>query len=881
MNRFLLCIFIYPTVFIAKSYAQASFTAPDTICVNSPVTIQNTSVGASTYFWNFCSGGLYGTPDLTNLGNVGNAQNLSTFMVTAKDGNNYYGFITNNGTASLLRLDFGTNLLNTPTVTNMGSFGGTIPINTEGLQVVKDVDGWHVIIVGGATVAAAAIMKLDFGASLSNNSPVATNWGNIGGLNYPVDLYLFQDGGNWYGLTVNFYNNTVTRFAFGPNFRNPPVGTNLGGVGGVNMPTGISAIQENGKWYVFVANEVDNSVSRLDFGNSLTNTPTGVKLTNPALSGPRDLCVIHDCGGIFALVVNNFSNELVRLDFNSDITSNPTAVSLGNGGNLSFPHSISTIFREGNNLYAFITNINNNTITRLVFKSCTSSSIGSSTQAVVPAVSYNTAGIYTVNLLTNESLPNQTTYCKNIVVMPVLAVDLGNDKEICGGTTLMLDAGSPGNRYLWNTGATTQTISVTTSGTYSVTVTNGGCSATDMIKVTVSAPMSLNTPVVTNADCGILYGKIEVHPTGGTRPYTYYVNGTNRNSDSVYSQLTPGNYTVRVVDAKGCEVSMPLTITGKDIMGATGNGISPTCYGVTDGTITIQVQSGAPPFEYAIAGQAYQSGASFTGLGSGTYKVYARNAVCIDSVEVTLTAPAVLIANVTTDDETCERGNGKATVNVTGGTIPYNIYWDNVLQNTNVVTGLSKGNYTLSVTDVNSCNTGSTIDINNINPPPVHITNHDTTVNIGDIVALHAVNAVDYQWTPAEGLSCTDCPSPFAQPLTPTTYIVQTVTGLNCVPADTVTINLTYNRSLYAPNAFSPNGDGVNDVFRVKGKGVAYYSMTIYNRWGGFVYQTSDMNKGWDGVLQEVGGYVYVIEYAFYGKESTRLKQKGTVALVR
>jgi gliding motility-associated-like protein len=881
MKRFLLFCFITPFLFISKIYAQASFTAPDTVCVNSPVSIQNTSVGASTYFWNFCSGSLYGTPDLTNLGNVGNAQNMSTFMATAKDGNNYYGFVTNLGSASLLRLDFGTNLLNTPTVTNLGNFGGAIPDNTEGLQVVKDADGWHVIIVGGASVAAACIMKLDFGASLSNNTPVATNWGNIGGMNYPVDLYLFQDGGNWYGLTVNFFNNTVTRFAFGANFRNPPVGTNFGGVGGVNMPTGIFAIQENGMWYVFVANEVEGSLSRLDFGNSLTNTPTGVKLTNPLLNGPRDLCIIHDCGGIFALVLNHFSNELIRLDFNGDITSNPTGVSLGNGGNLSFPHSISTIFREGDNLYAFITNIDNNTITRLVFKSCSSSSIASSTQAVAPPVTYNKPGTYTVHLLANESLPNQTTYCKNIVVMPTLAVDLGNDKVICGGTTLQLDAGSPGNRYLWNTGATAQTISVATSGTYSVTITNGGCTATDMIKVTVSAPMSLNTPVVTNIDCGIPYGKIEVHPTGGTRPYTYYVNGVNRNSDSVYSQLTVGNYTVRVVDATGCEVSLPLVITEKDIISATGSGTSPTCYSATDGTIAIQVQKGTAPFEYAVAGQPFQTSASFTGLSRGTYKVYIRNAVCMDSVEVTLTAPAALTANVIAEDEICERGNGKVTFNVSGGILPYSIYWDNVLQNSNVVAGLSKGNYALSVTDANSCNTSSTVNINNINLPPVHITNHDTTINIGDVVELHAVNAVDYLWTPADGLSCTDCPSPFAQPLTPTTYIVQTVTGLNCVLADTVTINLTYHLSLYAPNAFSPNGDGVNDVFRVKGKGVAYYSMRIYNRWGRLVYQTSDMSKGWDGALQEVGGYTYVIEYAFYGKESNKLMQKGTVTLVK
>jgi hypothetical protein len=135
MFRFSILVIGLLLFFCTRSFSQASFTAPDTVCVNTPVNIQNTSLGASTYFWNFCSGSLYGTPVITNLGNPGGLLNTPTFMATAKEGNNYYGFVSNFGTESLLRLNYGTSLLNTPTVENLGKFGGAIPSYTEGIQI--------------------------------------------------------------------------------------------------------------------------------------------------------------------------------------------------------------------------------------------------------------------------------------------------------------------------------------------------------------------------------------------------------------------------------------------------------------------------------------------------------------------------------------------------------------------------------------------------------------------------------------------------------------------------------------------------------------------------------------------------------------------------
>ena len=127
--------------------------------------------------------------------------------------------------------------------------------------------------------------------------------------------------------------------------------------------------------------------------------------------------------------------------------------------------------------------------------------------------------------------------------------------------------------------------------------------------------------------------------------------------------------------------------------------------------------------------------------------------------------------------------------------------------------------------------------------------------------------------------------APVARPLQPVTYIVNTVTGKNCVPADTVNIKLSYNLSLFVPNAFTPNGDGNNDLFRVKAKGVALYRLQVYNRWGQLIFQTNNMAQGWDGrykgQLQPFGTYVYFVQYAYYGRGKELLQQKGSFTLLQ
>ena len=543
-----------------------NFTTPDTVCVNTPVTINNTTAGASSYYWNFCVGDLNTPPAAVNMGNPNSLLSMPVFIDYAYSNGNYYGFTVNFNPASLIRLDFGNSLLNTPTAVNLGNYGGLLQnTGSEGIQVVQNEGKWYAIIVGGSAPAGTVprIVKIDFGANI--NSPgVPTDWGNIGNLNQPIDLHVFKEGANWYGFTVNAEGNTITRFNFTNSFNNTPTGVNLGNIGGLQYPTGIHAINDNGFWRVFITNGGDNqrigtlsSLTRLDFGASLLNTPTAVNLGNPGnvLKHPRDFTIMKFCGQVLGFAVNGnaSTNDIVRLNFNNDLTTAPTLTSLGNLGNLNFPHSISKLFRVNDDVYAFITNVSNNTITRLRFQGCTNASVSSSTDQNPAPVTYNTPGTYNINLTVDDGLPTQTAYCRQVVVMPALTHTPTQTINICTGTSIKIGTGVKYAQYTWNTGATTDSIIVNTPGTYWVQMERFGCSNRDSMIVSYTAPV-----VNIGADTAVCAFSNFVLDAGNAGATFLWQNGSTGQTFTVNNF---GKYYVQVTLANGCVGSDTINIT--------------------------------------------------------------------------------------------------------------------------------------------------------------------------------------------------------------------------------------------------------------------------------------------------------------------------------
>ncbi len=645
---------------IAQPNVVASFTAPDTVCVNTPVNISNTSVNATSNFWNFCVADPNANPVAVNLGNPGGSLALPVFTDIVTQNGNYYVFVSNNWPGGLVRLDFGNSLLNTPTVVNLGNVGGVIPNTIEGIQIVRNEGRWYAIMVGGDIINGgipSRVIKIDFGPNITNINPVGTNWGNIGNLAYPVDLHVFQENGIWYGFTVNAQNNTITRFNFTASFNNVPTAINLGNLGGLNFPTGIYAVKDNGNWHLFITNDVPNaSLTRMDFGNSLLNNPTAVNLGNPnnVLYKTRDIYILKDCDKITALAVNADVDNLVKLDFNGNILSVPTGVSLGNTGNLDFPHSISKLFRVGNDLYSFITNVDNNTITRIRFPGCTSSNIPNSNLQNPPLVTYSTPGIYNINLSVDEGLPTQAAACKQVVVLPGLVHKPTQNLSICQGSSIKIGSASPTGNYVWNNGANTDSIVVSMSGIYWVETSRHGCVNRDSFNVAFANTLNLDL----GPDKTVCFPASVTLDAGNPGASFLWNDGSTNQTITV---VTAGVYYVRVT-RDGCSVSDTVRVTANSASSYDFNYQQDACdplsfqfYGIGSALTNSYWDFGDGNSLSGNVNPAHR----FASTGNYVVKFVSGSGSCSDTLRKTISVNFSLDNLILTSDTTICHGSGK------------------------------------------------------------------------------------------------------------------------------------------------------------------------------------------------------------------------------
>ncbi len=130
---------------------------------------------------------------------------------------------------------------------------------------------------------------------------------------------------------------------------------------------------------------------------------------------------------------------------------------------------------------------------------------------------------------------------------------------------------------------------------------------------------------------------------------------------------------------------------------------------------------------------------------------------------------------------------------------------------------------------------------------------------------------VMYEWFPSDGLSCTNCPNPIASPEMTTTYQAILTDQYGCEKMGELTVNVLPNdTNLLFPTAFSPNGDGQNDVFRGLSQGVIeFFHLKIFNRWGEPVFETNNFESAWNGkhgiYVAPVGTYTYMAKATFRG----------------
>ncbi len=168
--------------------------------------------------------------------------------------------------------------------------------------------------------------------------------------------------------------------------------------------------------------------------------------------------------------------------------------------------------------------------------------------------------------------------------------------------------------------------------------------------------------------------------------------------------------------------------------------------------------------------------------------------------------------------------------------------------------------------------------------PLVNILTPDTTIKYGQSVQLLVNGARLYNWSPVSSLNNPNISYPVATPTEPTMYVVTGLGTNGCRAMDTVRVNLDYRDRLLIPTAFSPNGDGKNDMFRIPNLTFQrVVEFRIFNRWGQEIFSGGDPKKGWDGnwkgVPQEIGSYQYMIRVAY--PDGYVETYKGDVTLLR
>lgn len=265
---------------------------------------------------------------------------------------------------------------------------------------------------------------------------------------------------------------------------------------------------------------------------------------------------------------------------------------------------------------------------------------------------------------------------------------------------------------------------------------------------------------------------------------------------------------------------------------------------------------------------------------------------CHDTAEVEVDIKTHVTSSVGAGGEICE--GEEFALSVTGGTsylwIPSNSV-DNPNSGTPIATPTTTTKYHVVAYEGSCIPDTNTVDITVFPKPTVSIRGGGQIVagTTADLIAS-GDNIVRFLWSPANTLSCSDCSDPVASPFKTTKYQVKVFTKYECVDSADVTISvLCDEKQLFIPNTFTPNGDGINDIFRVRGNGISTLkSFRVYNRWGQVLFERTDATvndnaNGWDGTHNGVqlppDVYIYIVEA--FCENGELLKLKGDVTIIR
>ncbi|MBI2966413.1 MAG: gliding motility-associated C-terminal domain-containing protein [Bacteroidetes bacterium] len=320
------------------------------------------------------------------------------------------------------------------------------------------------------------------------------------------------------------------------------------------------------------------------------------------------------------------------------------------------------------------------------------------------------AGTYNVTVTDNNGCA-QTASASVTSPTPVSLSESHTDAT-CGaanGTgTVTASGGVTPYSYQWPAGQTTSAVNNLFAGTYLITVTdNTGCSST--ILVPVSNPSGLNVIVLSSdsVNCnGGNDGSVVISVSGGTMPYTYQWNDPLNQTAPNAANLPAGTWIVTVTDATACQTGAPVTIFEPAPLGFSLTAVNPQCDGDCNGSASVTVSGGTPPYSYLWDDPQSQTISSPAGLCSGTVNLIITDANgCNELSVITLFDPLPMSVVTTVTSTICGPGcSGTASAFTTNGVSPFTYQWnDPANQLTQTAVNLCSGTYLVTVTDDDGC----------------------------------------------------------------------------------------------------------------------------------------------------------------------------------
>lgn len=478
-----------------------------------------------------------------------------------------------------------------------------------------------------------------------------------------------------------------------------------------------------------------------------------------------------------------------------------------------------------------------------------------------------------------------------------------------GTVTFNPFGGLPGYQYSDDGGTTYQagnTFTGLAAGPHSFRIKdNANCTKDTTVILTEPTLLTASVTGTTPAGCSNDDGTLTAAGAGATPGYTYSIAGpsvnTSGSTSGTFTGLANGAYTVTVTDAKGC------TATATGTVGLTDNmflSLGPDATICEESSITFNPQTNPETDTYTwkgingtangtIANPAVKNAVAAP-KDTATYVLHAQWGGCERWDTIVVNVLHKPVANAGLDTAICNltfailRGSA---ANVSGDV---NYSWsptDNIEFPQQAVTQVYPPKsdtvyiYTLTVTDDYGCNFSVTDQVEvRVQPPVPAFAGNDTTAVLGVAHQLFSSGGSTYLWSPAGPLNSATAQNPLATLQADQKFVVRVTDFAGCIGYDTVFVKAYQGPAYYIPNAFSPNGDGLNDVFRPVPAGIVRTEwFRIFNRLGETIFENNEYMKGWDGTYkgkkQPIGAYVWVIKGL--DRNGKSVEMKGTVMLVQ